>query len=193
MALYKHQSEKGISSLFFKRYLHHLKSLQLLKPQKTDRILEIGCNNGELVKFLRKYSKFVTGIDVNRAVIEISPIKDLKVMSVEKLEFADCSFNKIISVHTLEHVPDLKKAFTEIERVLRKGGLCILIYPLEVIRGANIFFKAWQVHGNPFVCRQLHLHKLNPDKIKSLTNLILIEKGVFFGPYPTYYTILKKN
>lgn len=192
MALYKRKSENGITSLFFKKRLHDLKSIQLLNPQKKERILEIGCNSGELVKVIRNYSSSVIGIDVNQAIIESSPVDGLKAMSAEKLEFKDGSFDKIISVHTLEHVPNLKKAIKEIERVLKKDGLCVLIYPFEIFRGSGCLFSALFKYGNPFLAHQLHLHKLTPKKLARLTNLAVLEKGIFWGPFPTYYTVLKK-
>lgn len=192
MVLYKRRSEKGISSLFFKKRLHDLKSIQLLNPQKKERILEIGCNSGELVKAIRNYSDSVIGIDVNQAVIKNSPVKGLQVMSAEKLEFKDGSFDKVISVHTLEHVPNLKKALKEIERVLKKEGLCVLIYPFEIFRGSGCLFSALFKYGNPFMAWQLHLHKITPQKISHLSNLTIIQKGIFWGPFPTHYTVLKK-
>lgn len=193
MNLYRRKSEKGISSLFFKKKLHDLKSIQLLNPQKKERILEIGCNSGELVRVIRNYSNSVIGIDVNQAVIKNSSVKGLKVMSAEKLKFKDSSFDKVISVHTLEHVPNLKKALSEIERVLKKEGLCVLIYPFEIFRGSGCLFNALFMYGSPLKAWQLHLHKITPQKISQLSNLTIIQKGIFWGPFPTYYTVLKKT
>lgn len=196
MNLYQQQFEKGITPLFFKKHLHNRQSLQLLKPQKNDKILEIGCNHGHLVKLLRNYSQFVTGIDVNQAAIKNSPISGLKAMSAEKLKFADSSFDKIISVHTLEHVPNLRKTFFEIERVLKENGLCVLIYPLEIFRGSGCLFNALFMYGNPLMARKLHLHKLTPPKIANLTNLTnltVLKDGIFWAPFPTYFSVLKKQ
>jgi SAM-dependent methyltransferase len=45
------------------------------------------------------------------------------------MPFGDASFDYLIANHVLEHVPDLKRALSEIHRVLRPGGLAILQTP----------------------------------------------------------------
>jgi len=192
MDLYKKEFEKGKPELFIRRKLHNLKILELLNPQKKDRILDIGCGDGALVKFLRSFSDFVIGIDINKDLIENSNIQGLKAMPAEKLEFENNFFDKIVSAHTIEHILDLKKTFSEIKRVLKKNGICVLIYPLEIFKGSNIILHAWLVYGNPFLASKLHTHKLNNQKVKNFTDLKILKKGIFFGPFPTYYTVLKK-
>ena len=80
----------------------------------------------------------------------------------------------------------------EIKRVLKLNGTCVLIYPFELIKGSNNFIESAFVYKNPFHSRKLHVNKLNPKKIQKLTNMKLIKKGMFLGPYPTYYTVFKK-
>jgi len=194
MNLYdKKFSEQGITYLFGRKKFETKKILKLLNPQKNEVILEIGCNRGELVEVLRNYSPATTGIDVNIEAIESSKNKGLKIMTAEKLGFENDFFDKIVSSHTIEHIPDLKKAFEEMERALKPGGTAVLIYPFEIVRGLNNFFSAWKMYKNPFAARKLHLHKLNPPKISALTKMTIIKKGLFFAPYPTYYTVLKKK
>lgn len=194
MYLYdKKFSEEGITYLFGRKIFETKKILELLRPQKGETILEIGCNKGKLVEILRNYAPATTGIDVNNEAIKNSKTAGLKIMPAEKLEFSDNCFDKVVSSHTVEHVPDLKKAFEEMERVLKPDGIAVLIYPFEIVRGMNNFFRAWKMYKNPLASRKLHLHKLNPRKISALTELVTIKKGLFFAPYPTYYTVLKKK
>lgn len=79
------------------------------------------------------------------------------------------------------------------ERVLKPEGNAIMIYPFEIIRGSNIVEIAYRLYRNPVYARELHIHKLNPKKLAQLTNLRIIKKGIFFGHYPTRYTILRKQ
>ena len=79
MKLYKEKFEKGITSAF-KRNLHYKKIFKLLNPRKKDRILDIGCADGELAQFLRRYSDSVIGIDINEELIKNSKIEGLRVM-----------------------------------------------------------------------------------------------------------------
>lgn len=194
MNLYnKEFSDKGVTYAFGRKKFETEKILSLLNPGKNDVILEIGCNKGELVKVLRKYSPSAIGIDVNSEAIKSSNLDGLKMMCAEKLEFPDKTFDKIISSHAIEHIFDLKKTFQEIERVLKTGGICVLVYPFEIFRGMNNFFLAWRIYKNPLASRKLHIHKLNPKKITAFTKMTMISNGIFWAPYPTYYTVLKKQ
>lgn len=194
MNLYnKEFSDKGITYVFGRKKLETKKILSLLNPSKNDVILEIGCNKGELVEVLRKYGSSVVGIDVNSEAIKSSNLDGLKVMGAEKLEFPDKMFDKIVSSHTIEHIFDPKKTFQEIERTLKAGGICVLVYPFEIFRGMNNFFSAWRIYKSPLASRKLHIHKLNPKKAADFTKMTMISEGIFLAPYPTYYTVFRKQ
>lgn len=194
MNLYnKEFSDKGITYAFGRKKFETKKILSLLNPGKNDAILEIGCNRGELVEELRKYGSSVVGVDVNSEAIKSSGAKGLRVMSAEKMEFPDKVFDKIVSSHTIEHILDIKKTFQEIERILKTGGVCVLVYPFEIFRGMNNFLPAWRMYKSPFASRKLHIHKLNPQKVAGFTKMTIIDKGIFLGPYPTYYTVFRKQ
>lgn len=177
------------------RLIEHKKVLELLKPEESDRILEVGCNSGNFVKTLKKHCDNVTGVDINEDAIKSSSVENLFCMSAEELVFRDDSFNKIVSMHTIEHVPDFKKALHEMGRVVKKGGRIVLSYPLEPVRGLTALPTACFIYRNPAMCRQLHLHKLNLGKISQAiksTRLSLSFHKVFFTPWPTYLTVLEK-
>lgn len=168
--------------------------LKLVKPEKDDSILEIGCEKGDLIKMFKKFSKKVVGIDINKEMIDELNDENLFFMSAEKLEFSDQSFDKVVSSHTIEHIADLKKFFSEVERVLKPGGMCILVYPFELIRGISVIFNAWQSFKNPFFANKIHLHRLWPEKLKKFTSMKMIKRGIFFRPITfDFYTIFQKE
>ena len=172
--------------------LHLKKIVELLDPQKKDMILDMGCNKGDLVKILRNFSNKVCGCDINKEAIKNSAIDGLKIVSIERLDYDNDFFDKIVSSHVIEHIDNLENTIKEIERILKPNGICVLIYPFEIIRGSNNFIEAAIVYKNPFYSRKLHVNKLNPKKIQELTTMRLIKKGLFLAPYPTYYTVFKK-
>jgi len=191
MKLYNSKfSETTSRSSSLRKRLHDKKIIKLLKPGSDDIILEIGCNEGELVKLIRNFSHKVYGCDINKEAINNSSIKGLEIMPADSLIYKDNFFDKIISSHVIEHIADLKKAFGEIERVLKPNGVCVLIYPLEIWRGSNNMIQCWKIYGNPFYSRKLHIQRLSPKKIGKITNMKIISKGIFFAPFPTYYTVL---
>ncbi|MDD4859887.1 MAG: class I SAM-dependent methyltransferase [Dehalococcoidales bacterium] len=59
-----------------------------------------------------------------------SPVAMLK-MDITNLQFPDNYFDCALVYHVLEHVPEDKKAMTEIYRVLKPGGWAILQVPIN--------------------------------------------------------------
>jgi SAM-dependent methyltransferase len=57
-----------------------------------------------------------------------SPIADVK-MDIQQIPFPENKFDVVICNHVLEHVPDDRKAITEIFRVLKRGGFAIMQVP----------------------------------------------------------------
>jgi SAM-dependent methyltransferase len=54
---------------------------------------------------------------------------------MRELPFADASFASVISVHSIEHVPDPERALGEVRRVLRPGGTAIFVTPNRLTFG----------------------------------------------------------
>lgn len=174
----------------------HKKVLGALKPRKKDTILEIGCNKGDLVKKVRPFCKKIIGIDNNKEAIASSNCSGTYYMDATKLTFPDESFDKIVSLHTIEHIPDLKKAFKEMERVLKPGGMAVLSYPFELFWGMTALGTAIFLHKNIFMARKIHAHKLDKKKVKMFTNntkLDVREHNVVFCLLPVFVTTLIKT
>lgn len=57
--------------------------------------------------------------------------KRTRPMDVTCLDFPDESFDGVICIHVLEHVPDDTKGISEMYRVLKKGGFAILQVPFD--------------------------------------------------------------
>jgi SAM-dependent methyltransferase len=178
---------------FFRKLFLYPRIFKLVNPKKGEKILEIGCERGELIKLLNRYTSEVIGIDVNKEAISSAKIKNLFWMNAEKLDFPNAFFDKIVSSHTIEHIPNLNRFFSEIERVLKPAGKCILIYPAEPFRGWAAIANAWDVFRNPFLAGKIHLHRLWPAKLKKITRMKIIKKGIFFRPIALdFYTIFQK-
>ena len=172
------------------------KVLEMLKPKADDRILEIGCNTGWLVRKLMDYSKNVVGIDVNIAGLRMANMRNLLCMNIANMGFPDDSFDKIVCLHTLEHVHEINQAFEEMSRVLKPSGSILLIYPFEIIRGMCAMRSAWTVYRSIIKASELHVHRLYPRKISKLVEGNgLCPKGsiMFMDPVPAYLTILEKR
>ncbi len=95
-------------------------------------LLDIGSSTGIIDNYLSNYFKKVVGIDIDKSGIDFANKnfrrKNLifKMDDAMDLSFKDNSFDIVICTHIYEHVPNSKKLFEEIYRVLNHGGVCYL-------------------------------------------------------------------
>jgi ubiquinone/menaquinone biosynthesis C-methylase UbiE len=168
---------------------------RLLAPAPGERILEVGCGRGHLTRRLEALGAQVTGVDANPQAASAALAGDVRTMSVEALEFSDAHFDKVVSVHAIEHFPHLEQGMAEMARVLRPGGLMLLIYPAEPIRGLFAVPDAITIYRNPFRARDLHLHKLRPATVRALAAAVGLEhvRSEFsLITAPQFATVLRK-
>lgn len=98
--------------------------LAMLAPQPGWRVLDVGCNTGELTARLAQAGCRVTGLDCNADAIALAkerfPNLDFCVGTIEKLNAA--GFDAIVASHILEHLADpvafLRAARTKASRLV---------------------------------------------------------------------------
>jgi len=98
--------------------------------KEGDKILDVGCGNGRLLKVLKNKNIKYTGIDISKRLIEIAkknyPQNNFLIASNLNLPFLDNNFDKVFSVAVLHTIPSeglRQKAISELKRVLKPGGL----------------------------------------------------------------------
>lgn len=131
-------------------------------PQWRDKqVHESSPGNRGVSRILKKEVKDYTGSHYypNHKAGEI--INEYRNENLEEMTFPDDSFDLIITQDVMEHVYDPEKAFKEIARTLRKGGVHIFTIPVankhnksEVWAtkgedGKPVFLKEPEYHGNP--------------------------------------------
>ena len=176
--------------LFFRTFLKYL------EPCSEDKILDIGCNRGEIAKKVKKYSRNVTGIDINVEAVKRAVTSDIIHMDAVRMSFPSNYFDKIYSSHVIEHIPDLDNFIKGVERILKPGGKLLLVYPCEIFRGSNALIASIISQKNLFVARELHLHRLTPNRIKKLiagTSLYHLKSKLHLVPSLSYFTLLEKQ
>jgi SAM-dependent methyltransferase len=92
------------------------------------RVLEVGCGWGELAEWIaRETDAEVVATDLSPRMVELARERgvDARLADVQVLPFANGEFDVVVAAWMLYHVPDLDRAFTEIARVLRPGGVLV--------------------------------------------------------------------
>ena len=106
------------------------KRLNLIKKhiKKDDRILEIGCGSGNLLRFIECNN--IHGLDISKNMIKEAKKSVLSgnfsVGDAENLPYDDNFFDKVIISEVLYYLPNLDKAIKEASRVLKKDGLLLI-------------------------------------------------------------------
>ncbi len=122
-----------------------IKHFNLSKGQK---VLDVGCAKGFLVKDLFDLGIDATGVDISNYAIENSlpEIKNrLFLKSADNLEFSDDKFDAVISINTIHNLDrdDCKKSILEMMRVVKnKKNIFIQVDSYENDRQKKIF-ESW--------------------------------------------------
>jgi 2-polyprenyl-3-methyl-5-hydroxy-6-metoxy-1,4-benzoquinol methylase len=97
------------------------------------RVLEIGCSAGYYSKRLVTRGARVVGMDLNTPLVAEAAANYREAFfcagEAGGLPFASSSFDAVVMLEVIEHVPNERAALEEIRRVLRPGGLLFLSTP----------------------------------------------------------------
>ena len=170
--------------------------LRYLEPDKGERILDMGCSRGFYVRKVEEYTESVIGVDISESSLKDAVTPKVRYGDVTSLDFEEGSFDKVYSLHTIEHIPDLEQFFSEMARVLRPGGKAVVVYPWEPFRGLQATVASLRQYKNPFMAWKIHLHRLTPQRIQQMvegTSLSHIESKFIFALGLQYLTVLSKE
>jgi ubiquinone/menaquinone biosynthesis C-methylase UbiE len=106
------------------------------KVRPDDDVLDIGCGTGRFTVPLAGRAKTVSGLDMSPMMLAEARKKladggleaDLREGDMAKLPFDDASFDVVVSMLALMHIPrqDRQQVFHEVARVLRPGGRLLI-------------------------------------------------------------------
>ncbi len=98
--------------------------VEWLEPRAGERILDLGCGDGQLTKRLAESGAIVTGVDADSRMVEAAKMRgvDARCAMAERLPFTDASFDAVFSNAALHWVRDQDAMMAEVHRVLKPGG-----------------------------------------------------------------------
>lgn len=96
---------------------------------RNERVYELS-SRGPLFEFLRREVADLTFSEYFDDVEPGGERDGVPCQDVQRLTFADASFDVVTSTEVFEHVPDDRRGFAQIRRVLRPGGMFVFTVPL---------------------------------------------------------------
>lgn len=102
-----------------------------LNARSLSRVLELGCGTGQMAVHMARAGFAVTAIDLSPANVAAARERGVAatVADFADLPFDDGSYDAAFAFNSMLHVPsdDVVAVLTEIRRVLRRGGLLLVV------------------------------------------------------------------
>ena len=120
---YSHLNRYSVIGDAYRNYFLYPKFNKVLHGN----ILDVGCGLGHYLEFRSD----VKGVDINPKVVAacIARGLDVSVMPLDLLPFNDMSFDAVLLDNVLEHIAQPAPLISEIKRILKPGGLCLIGVP----------------------------------------------------------------
>lgn len=136
-----------------------------------ETVLDLGCGVGHSYHLLAP--RETVGVDIDSEALEGQDRRTV-VADMRDLPFSDAEFNSVISVHSLEHVPDPENVLKEVTRVLGPDGTAVFVTPNRL------------TFGRPDeIIDPFHYLEFDPAELRALCQASFAEvetKGIFGSP-----------
>ncbi|MCS6243626.1 MAG: class I SAM-dependent methyltransferase [Opitutus sp.] len=131
-------------------------------------ILDVGCElKGDLVRCLTEdyQAQAAVGINPIAPPLTISDCCEVIPGDIRKTEFADATFDLIISSCAFEHIPNLDRALVEMNRILKPGGFIYSHHgPIwSTLYGHHIYLPGGNTYWKIILPPWCHLLMLEPE------------------------------
>jgi len=125
------------------------KAIRLLEKEKPQLILDVATGTGDFaIQALKLNPKKVVGVDISEGMLEVGRKKmigrgieqliEMRSGDSENLPFEENKFDAVIVAFGVRNFEDLKKGLSEMLRVLRPGGMVVI---LEFSKPTIWYFK----------------------------------------------------
>src|ERR1044071_5691347 len=119
-------------------YHFHVRRARVLEllPEKLGRVLDVGCGPGVMVSAVLERGGSFEGRDLSPEMISESiekfgdlPNVNFKQGDIETIDLPDASCDQVLAMAVIEYLASPDKAFAEISRVLKPGGVAVITIP----------------------------------------------------------------
>lgn len=114
-------------------YIQDLGHKYVSRFTKNGLTLEIGFGRGRQGLFFKGKIDNYYPVELNRNYKNDiwNKFKNLHIGNACNLAFKDNSFDQVVSVYNLEHIPRIEQVLQEVKRVLKKDGTFVVALPCE--------------------------------------------------------------
>ncbi|MBZ0327491.1 MAG: class I SAM-dependent methyltransferase [Altibacter sp.] len=111
-------------------------------------LLDIGAGTGDFLKLAQDYSWMVSGVEVNKSARSLSEKKGIVLAETLK-SVSGQQFDVVTLWHVLEHLPNLERTLTELEALVKPGGVLIIAVPNFKSFDASYYKEYWAAYDTP--------------------------------------------
>lgn len=149
-------SQKDTFNAVYKmKFLSAKKYLEYIKTYKpSGRLLDIGCAYGQMLEAAKAAGFEACGIELSREAGKYLNQQGYRAYNkpVEEVDFTDDYFDVITMIDLLEHIPEPRKFFLCLARILKKGGLLFIITPNVTSLAARVMNRYWPHYQKEHLC-----------------------------------------
>ena len=174
------------------------KMLKYADIKKSDRVCDVGCGEGFLLKQVGKAKKIVgfeisiTALNRSKEILKERPDIITVKADAQKIPVANESFDIVLCCEMLEHLPDPTIVIKEVHRILRNGGKFVIAVPNEkgsqdLLRFARKLKLSGMVEGvstKGKVTNEWHLQDASKEWLKTICGELFEIKKISY--YPIY-------
>lgn len=169
--------------------------------KKTDKVLDLGCHNGQHTLKTSQFCKSIKGLDKSLDQLKIAKdsTKDKGVKNAtfsrhnleKKLPIKANYFDKILCLDVLEHIVHRKQLLSEIKRVLKPAGLAFIAIP----NTATTWKKLQKKVGLNYYSDPDHKIEYTKKQIETVLdaagfNVLALKPVVFDTPWVGFFDLL---
>jgi 2-polyprenyl-3-methyl-5-hydroxy-6-metoxy-1,4-benzoquinol methylase len=119
-------------------------------------VLDVACGSGHISSFLKRNARVVIGGDASKSAIRYASSHYRKdglhflLLDAQQLPFADNTFNLIVSMETIEHLPQYERFLIECHRVLKADGVFVCSTTNKAVASPNTKRTSSSSHAKEF-------------------------------------------
>lgn len=182
-------AETGVDEKKFSNLnIYPIKFAEMVMKKNPQRVLEIGCGTGRVVRHYHAQGKNIEGVERSKVAVEAiaKAAPELKVVQgdVKNLPYKNGSFDAVMAFgvfHNLE--TGLEDALEETSRVLKPGGqFCISMRPLNAEMLLNEAYWKWANRKKNVGPKAFHKILVSEKEFKKSLQKVGLKTGqVFFS------------